>query len=98
MASFKYVSYPPCMGATNTFAPFGIFCVGGAFFSPASAVETAATTRRARILTTFLLHDICTPALDRLSTHYSSTICLICLAHASPALCLPRAELVLWTE
>src|SRR5450759_1152715 len=46
------------MGATNTFAPFGIFCEGGAFFSPASAVETAATTSSTRMLTTFRLYDI----------------------------------------
>src|SRR5713226_3138628 len=56
------------MGATNTFAPLGIFCEGGAFFSPASAVETAATTRSTRMLTTFLLNDICSSSRDRLST------------------------------
>src|SRR5713226_64000 len=47
------------MGATKTFAPFGIFCEGGAFFSLASAVETEAAIRSTRMFTTFALYDIC---------------------------------------
>src|SRR6266567_4675222 len=43
------------MGATNTLAPFGIFWEGGAFFSPACAVVTAAAIKKKTMLTTRLL-------------------------------------------
>src|SRR3989442_1296492 len=49
------------MGAINNFAPLGIFCEGGAFFSPPRAGQTAATIKSTKTLTTLVLCDIVTP-------------------------------------
>src|SRR5437879_878539 len=49
------------MGAINSFAPLGIFCEGGAFFSPPRAGQTVATIKSTKTLTTLILRDIVTP-------------------------------------
>src|SRR5271154_3614129 len=46
------------MGAIKIFDPFGIFCVGGGFLSPANALETTATTISTRMLVTLLFFDM----------------------------------------
>src|SRR2546426_10323660 len=82
------------MGATNTFAPWGIFAEGGAFFvSSACAVHTAPTTKRTRMLTTLLLSDIIAPSSFsfspmkslKLINHNLLDVFGACLSRALPA-------------